>query len=87
MSHWQIVKTLRGYCSSGIAWHIVWGSITRWISNYYDNYLIEVLKSLHILLKLHSMLRMYEEQPVVYGVIVGDGGKTMIVRGLEIQKA
>ena len=33
------------------------------------------------------MLRMYEEQPVVYGVIVGDGGNTMIVRGLEIQKA
>lgn len=32
------------------------------------------------------MLRMYEEQPVVYGVIVGDGGKTMIVRGLEMQK-
>lgn len=32
------------------------------------------------------MLRMYEDQPVVYGVIVGDGGKTMIVRGLEIQK-
>ena len=29
---------------------------------------------------------MYEEQPVVYGVIVGDGGKIMIVRGLEIRK-